>query len=96
MRLTFAVFALGLVALATQPAGAQVYNITVPGGVKVCSAVVPNNWRNDIQVPRAWTQAMCAAWASGIGAGNGHNFACLTDTGMHYDSQGGNWNTCGW
>ena len=77
-------------------ANAQQYTPNpIPGGVKVCSAVVPSNWRNDLPVPRSWSQQTCSNWASAIGA-SGRNFACLTDTGIHYDIQGGTWNTCGW
>ena len=80
-----------------QAADAQQYTpySTIWGGVKVCSAVVPGNWRNDLPVPRAWTQAICNAWAKTIGA-SGQNYACLEDGGIHYDFQGGNWNSCGW
>ena len=92
--------ALGLVSclmvFGIQAADAQQYTpYSIPGGVKVCSAVVPGNWRNDLPVPRGWTQAICTAWAHAIGA-SGQNYACLHDTDIHYDFQGGNWNTCGW
>jgi hypothetical protein len=100
MRVTAGVFGACLLILGTYSANAQNVEyketITIPGGVKVCSAVVPGNWRNDLPVPRAWTQATCDAWATAIGAGNGHNYACLSDTGIKYDFQGGTWNTCGW
>ena len=95
MRLGLAVLAAGLLTLAARPAAAQVYSIDIPGGVKICSAVVPSNWRNDVQVPRAWTKQTCTAWAAQIGA-SGSNLGCLTDTGIRYDMSGGNWNTCGW
>jgi len=97
MRVAFGIFGACLLILGTYSANAQVYTqtTTIPGGVKVCSAVVPGNWRNDLPVPRAWTTAMCTAWAAAVGAGAG-NRGCLSDTGMHYDFQGGNWNTCGW
>src|SRR5947209_4599450 len=85
-----------LIAFGIHAAHAQQYTpYPIPGGVKVCSAVVPGNWRNDLPVPKAWNQQTCTNWAAAIGA-SGHNFACLTDSGIHYDFQGGNWDTCGW
>jgi hypothetical protein len=97
MRITTGIFGACLLVLGAYSANAQNYTetTTIPGGVKVCSAVVPSNWRNDLPVPRAWTQAMCNAWAAAIGA-SGQNYACLTDSGMKYNSGGGSWNTCGW
>jgi hypothetical protein len=85
-----------LMVFGIQAAGAQQYTPNpIPGGVKVCSAVVPGNWRNDLPVPRTWTQAICNTWATAIGASSA-NYACLHDAGIHYNFQPGNWNTCGW
>ncbi len=96
MRTTLLLGFLGLTALGIQAGNAQQYTpYPIPGGVKVCSAVVPGNWRNDLPVPKGWTDPTCGSWANAIGA-SGHNRACLHDSGIHYDFQGGNWNTCGW
>lgn len=50
---------------------------------KICSAVVPGNWRNDIPVPPQWTGSDCGAWAASIGA-NMHQLACITSSGVIY------------
>ena len=97
MRVTAGIFGACLLILGTFSANAQNYTetTTILGGVKVCSAVVPGNWRNDLPVPRAWTKAMCDAWAVGKILATGKNYGCLSDTGMKYDTDP-NWNTCGW
>lgn len=105
MRFAAGIFGACLIALGTQTGNAQSnnslgytgYTAVTPGGIKVCSALVPNNWRNDLPVPRSWTQATCQAWAGHIGAGAAQaELGCLTDSGMLYNFQGGAWNTCGW
>ncbi|RKH50471.1 hypothetical protein D7X96_12000 [Corallococcus interemptor] len=37
-------------------------------GQKVCSAVVPDSWRDSINVPASWTPRTCADWAHSEGA----------------------------
>ena len=96
MRAALVLGLFGLTVLGVAAANAQQYApYPIAGGVKVCPAVVPSNWRNDLPVPKSWSQQTCSNWASAIGA-SGHNFDCLTDTRIHYDIQGGTWNTCGW
>jgi hypothetical protein len=47
----------GLTVLGVAAANAQQYTpYPIAGGVKVCSAVVPSNWRNDLPVPKSWSQ----------------------------------------
>ncbi|MDC0712442.1 hypothetical protein POL68_28530 [Stigmatella sp. ncwal1] len=40
----------------------------VAAGQKVCSAVVPSEWRDSINVPASWNANTCADWARSIGA----------------------------
>jgi hypothetical protein len=65
-------------------------------GVKLCSAVVPGNWRNDLMVPKSWNATACTGWAQAINAQRGDK-GCLGPSGVHYEfQQNPNWNTCGW
>jgi hypothetical protein len=91
MRVTAGIVGACLLILGTLSANAQ-YTVK---SVKVCSAVIPGNWRNDLPVPRAWTKAMCNAWAVNQIRATGQNYGCLSATGMKYDGDP-NWNTCGW
>jgi hypothetical protein len=51
------------------------------GTNKMCSAVVPNQFRDTIIVPQGWTVGTCSQWAGSIGATN-FNLGCQTDTGF--------------
>ena len=97
MRITIVTAACLTLALSQAAHAQQQYTpYPIPGGIKVCSAVVPGNWRNDLPVPRSWTKDTCVNWSQKIILASGTNLACLRDDGMHYDTSGGNWNTCGW
>ena len=66
-------------------------------GVRVCSAVVKSNWRNDLMVPLTWDREACQAWAKSIGAVD-YNLGCLRPRDVIYDISPG-WNpanNCGW
>lgn len=90
--LLFVFFAMPVVS-ATADDFEQIFGKIDPDGIKVCSAVVGGDWRNDLIVPQTWELEECAAWAAQIGGA--HNRACLHTQRVDYEPTGG-WNTCGW
>ncbi|RYZ44163.1 MAG: hypothetical protein EOO71_00390 [Myxococcaceae bacterium] len=49
------------------------------GGQKVCSAVVPDNWRDSINVPASWGPQTCAEWARSVGAAH-YQLGCFFES----------------
>jgi hypothetical protein len=51
----------------------------IAGGQKVCSAVVPDVFRDSINVPASWTAETCAEWARSIRAQD-YQLGCFFET----------------
>lgn len=67
------------------------------GTHKICSGVVPGNFRDSIPVPNGWNTGMCQSWASSIGATH-WQLGCLFDGGYSWGVTNGGLppNNCGW
>jgi hypothetical protein len=65
---------------ATAPSGTdgvtQVSGAATFAGTKICSAVLPGNWRDTLSIPAAWTAANCSAWAATTGVRD-YQIGCL-------------------
>jgi hypothetical protein len=94
-----AIALVGFWALPLVPAQAQDFETQFGNvdkdGIKICSAVVPGNWRNDLMVPLSWGPADCKTWTQDIAATD-YSLACLHDHLVQYDFTPGWNNSCGW
>jgi len=66
-------------------------------GQKICSAVQPGNWRNDLPVGNQWTLDDCKTWMAQQGA-TGYQVGCLTKNKVIYAEKQGVQPSpnCGW
>jgi hypothetical protein len=73
------------------------------GNHKICSAIVPSNYRDSIEVDDTWTASTCLSWANSVNAGAPGatwQLGCLFPTSFSWGSQGGgappSQSNCGW
>ena len=65
---------------------------------KLCSAVVPGNYRDSISVPSTWTPDQCRRYASSVGASI-YQLGCIFERSFSWGGLNGTpppSNTCGW
>src|SRR3954468_4113323 len=58
---------------------------------KVCSAIVPSNYRDSIEVDNNWSITTCIGWVQSVNAGSPGStgqLGCLFDNGFSWGSQG--------
>lgn len=69
------------------------------GNHKVCSAIVPDKFRDSIEVDDGWSSTTCFGWAQGVTAGTGTwQMGCLFTNGFSWGGGGGGIPSpnCGW
>lgn len=72
-------------------------NLNYVSGQKLCSAVLPGNWRDTVMVPSTWTKTTCADYKTQQAATN-YQLGCIFDTGFSWGTIDGGipLSNCGW
>ena len=77
--------------------GSLVAQSDQPISNKLCSGIVPGNYRDTINVPYNWSPRTCRDFANSIGAET-YQLGCITDTSFVWGQLGGGrpFSDCGW